>query len=175
MKTLVLHPEDISTDFLKVIYEGKGFTVITKHPSKSKLKGLIKDHDRIIILGHGCESGMGDLKKGIFHFWIKSDMVYLLKEKKSGIYIWCNSDVFVEKYGLKGFYTGMFISEFEEAYSYSVSYDGSDIDNSNNLFSSTVSKYLSDDTDKMCESVKKEYKIEKNNIVNFNNFNLKSK
>ena len=42
-------------------------------------------------------------------------MVELLKEKDNSIFIWCNADQFVEKHDLKGFYTGMFISEVGEA------------------------------------------------------------
>jgi hypothetical protein len=48
---------------------------------------------------------------GCFH---RSNYVYLLRDK-IGVYIWCNANVFAEKYGLKGFYTGMIISEYEEA------------------------------------------------------------
>ena len=38
-----------------------------------------------------------------------------LKKKDNSVFIWCNADQFVNRYNLKGFYTGMFISEVMEA------------------------------------------------------------
>jgi len=34
MKTLIIHPEDTSTDFLSTIYEGKDWTIIRLLKSK---------------------------------------------------------------------------------------------------------------------------------------------
>jgi hypothetical protein len=42
-------------------------------------------------------------------------MVEVLSQKTNNIFIWCNADQFVTRHGLKGFYTGMFISETGEA------------------------------------------------------------
>ena len=53
MKTLVIHPEDVTTSFLAAIYEDLDATVITRKESNSKLKRSIKEHDRIIMLGCG--------------------------------------------------------------------------------------------------------------------------
>ena len=55
MKTLVIHPKDLTTDFLCEIYANTDYTVISRHPGNSKLKELIKSHDRIVMLGHGTE------------------------------------------------------------------------------------------------------------------------
>ena len=52
MQTLVIHPADITTDFLNMIYQKLDCTIITGRISKSKLKRTIKQHDRIIMLGH---------------------------------------------------------------------------------------------------------------------------
>lgn len=38
MKTLAIHPKDITTDFLSEIYSDKDWTVITENISKKKLK-----------------------------------------------------------------------------------------------------------------------------------------
>ena len=110
MKTLVIHPKDTTTDFLSLIYEDKDWTVITDNISKSALKRQIKAHDRIVMLGHGMETGL----IGFNRLVIDSNLVYLLREKHC-VCIWCNADKFVLKYGLKGFYTGMIISEVQEA------------------------------------------------------------
>ena len=58
MKTLVIHPKDSTTDFLSDIYIDKEWTLITKNVSKKILKESIKEHDRIIMLGHGTEKGL---------------------------------------------------------------------------------------------------------------------
>ena len=119
MKTLVIHPEDYTTRFLTVIHEGHDdWTVITHDVSHKVLKEQIKKHDRIIMLGHG--TGWGLLGHG--RFVIDSSLVYLLREKDC-VCIWCNANDFVEQYGLKGFYTGMIISEMDEAYMCNVKVD----------------------------------------------------
>jgi len=110
MSTLVIHPKDSTTDFLCEIYKDKGWTIINTNTSKKVLKNNIQSHDRIVMLGHGTEKGL----IGYNRFIIDSTYVYLLKIKIC-ICIWCNADEFVKKYGLKGFYTGMIISEYEEA------------------------------------------------------------
>lgn len=151
MKTLVIHPKDNSTDFLSVIYANKDWTVITENPSNSKLRQQIKEHDRIIMLGHGTAYGLIGHKRLIIH----SNHVHLLRQKEV-IAIWCHADQFVKKYGLKGFYTGMFISEFDEAYNESVyNVSVSEIDLSNSIFAKAVGEYA--DSSNMLEEVKKAY------------------
>ena len=44
-KVLVIHPEDVSTDRLQVVYSGKGYE-------------QIRSHDKIIMLGHGTPDGL---------------------------------------------------------------------------------------------------------------------
>ena len=69
-KTLVIHPEDPTTDFLKNIYQGMGFTEIRRNFNSIELKALISEHDRIIMLGHGFHLGLLD------HFKIVIDDSY---------------------------------------------------------------------------------------------------
>lgn len=166
MKTLVIHPEDNSTDFLSIIYEDKNWTVINKNVSKSELKKQIKNHDRIVILGHGSEDGL----YGFGHFVIDSNFVYLLREKQC-VCIWCNADVFVKKYDLKGFYTGMIISEFEEAMMYCL-YEISfkDIEQSSILFSNAIKQTI--DSPQMLSEAQLLYKSDTNKIIMFNQENL---
>jgi len=171
MKTLVIHPKDISTDFLSIIYQNKDYTILNDgRISKKQLKLEIKKHDRIIMLGHGDENGLIDLNIG--RYIINSTLIYLLKEKDI-VAIWCNADKFVEKYKLKGFYSGMFISEIEETYNYisnasSISID--EIEISNKLFAKTVNKFIEDDD--ILEKVKQEYMDVSSCIINFNNDKL---
>lgn len=134
MKTLVIHPKDTSTDFLCKIYEDRGWTVINKTISKSLMKTLIKEHDRIIMMGHGCEKGLFNSN---FDVVIDSNLVYLLREKYC-IAIWCNADAFFLTYGLKGLYTGMIISDYTEAQYESVTTTYQEIEESNFLFAKAM-------------------------------------
>lgn len=137
MKTLVIHPDDRSTDFLKQIYADRDFTVFNGHKediSKSDFHDLVRDHDRIIMMGHGYPGGL-------FMSHINSEIVYLLRQKDC-VCIWCNADQFVNRYGLKGFYTGMFISEVGEANWFHIQTDQDAIDHSNELFTDLVTEHI---------------------------------
>ena len=169
MKTLVIHPKDFTTRFLSEIYSGKDWTVISDNISHGKLKKQIKDHDRIIMLGHGTESGL----IGHGRFIINSTLVYLLRDKPESIYIWCNADVFVKKYDLKGFYTWMIISEVEEAILYCVNFkDSSEIYNSNMAFAKTIKESVDMKPGDMCVYVKTNYASDDSSVVWFNNGNI---
>jgi len=111
MKTLVIHPEDKTTTFLKEIYRNINYTLIDNPFTKTKdIIKAIKEHDRIIICGHGSPSGLFGGTGMLVNF----EMVPYLREKEM-IAIWCNADKFMEKHNLSGFYSGMFISEIGEA------------------------------------------------------------
>lgn len=137
MKTLVIHPTDRTTDFLKPIYEGRGWTVINKHAKEMNRDEFIAEleaHDRIIMMGHGYPGGL-------FMSYIDPSVAPILREKDC-VCIWCNADQFVNKYGLKGFYTGMFISEVGEANWFKIRTDQDAIDYSNNLFTGLVVEHI---------------------------------
>jgi hypothetical protein len=130
MKTLIIHPNDRSTDFLCPIYQRASgrlkfddVTVFRGAQTRTQINEAIQTHDQVIMMGHGSPGGlfaMGMLTD-INHFGfnlpyvIDSNTVELLKQKDNSIFIWCNADQFVTRHGLKGFYTGMFISEIIEA------------------------------------------------------------
>ena len=160
MKTLVIHPFDITTGFLESIYLDKGFTVIDYNPSTKELKSAIKAHDRIIMLGHGDPHGL----LGFGRYVIDSTLVYLLK-KKYCICIWCNADQFVNKYDLRGFYTGMFISEESEATYEGVLATWGEIMESNEKFAETVGQNLH--SGRILETVTEGYNL-KTNVAKFN-------
>lgn len=118
MKTLVIHPYDPSTSFMRRSYEGKGCIEITApNPSSGHIRRSIKDADRVIMIGHGSKDGLfsGDQSCPV----ISSKLVQLLRQKEC-IAIWCHAKKFCEKYGLNAFGTDMFISEYEEALQYCV-------------------------------------------------------
>lgn len=114
-KTLVIHPDDRSTDFLKIIYENhlEDWTIMNNcFISKEELMNLINSHDRIIMMGHGTPSGLLNPKR--WNFLIDDSFADLLKTKET-ISIWCHSNQYFEKHDIKGFHTGMIISEVSEA------------------------------------------------------------
>lgn len=164
MKTLVIHPDDRSTDFLKEIYAGKGYTVVTDKNilrSPSEVKKLIKEHGRIMMMGHGYPGGL-------FFTCINSEMVYLLREKLC-VCIWCNADKFVEKYGLRGFYTGMFISEVGEARYFGIQTTQEAVTESNELFASLLRERI--DSLNVLNEIKSSY-IGDSPVIQFNNQRL---
>lgn len=162
--TLVIHPNDNTTKFLSVIYTDKNFTVINDNVSKKELKHAIKSHDRIIFLGHGTEHGLIGFNRCI----IDSTLVYLLRDKIN-VYIWCNADKFVKKYNLKGFYSGMIISEYDEAEYFLVEANYDDIAISNKLFTEALAVNI-DDLD-MREGFHKIYDGD-NPIIDYNKKNI---
>ena len=164
MKTLVIHPKDSTTDFLSEIYSDKEWSLISTNTSKKILKEQIKMHNRIIMLGHGTEKGL----LGFDRFIIDSTLVYLLREKIC-VCIWCNANIFVEKYGLKGFYTGMIISEYEEAVMYNISTNLFWINDSNTDFALAIKNSIDDNN--MLEKAKQLYEGN-TSVVEFNRNNL---
>jgi hypothetical protein len=123
---LVIHPDDRSTDFLKPSYEGLNATVITQPNQMYNLKETVKNHNRIIMMGHGAPSGLfmplirgiqmngyGELEE-YNTYAIGREFSDILREKRIAA-IWCNADGYVVPNDLHGFYTGMAISELCEA------------------------------------------------------------
>ena len=122
-KVLVIHPNDRSTDMLKAIYEGKGYDVITDCSiSPDALIREIEEHDTIIMLGHGTPYGLLSVEEdwGTFTGYLIHDgHAELLKTKKT-YSMWCHSDRFFRRHDMKGFHSGMIISEASEARMYGI-------------------------------------------------------
>lgn len=162
MKTLVIHPIDSTTDFLTKIYYNKNYTVVRERISNSALIDLIRQNDRIIMLGHGTSLGLLSGE----NFILTSKHVQFLRDKIC-IGIWCYANEFFIKYGLKGFYTGMFISEIDEAY-----YEGfrliseKDIEYSNDLFSKSISANI--DSNNILDDIRTSYNDKYNIILQYN-------
>lgn len=181
MKTLVIHPEDPSTIFLEVIYKNipeEDKTLITGGISRDEVNELIKSHDRVMMMGHGAPYGLfscGKFTGPNYGLIINSATVPLLAEKEENVFIWCNADMFVKHFNLKGFYSGMFISEIGEAYYCGIpGMKQDDIDESNFGFSNIISKYITEPKSVIYENVKKEYAViaEENPVALYNNNRL---
>lgn len=138
-KVLVLHPDDRSTDFLKSIYKNIKCTVITEFDGNiGALIKKAKNHDRIIMLGHGTPWGL----LGFGWLFNDEEFVGILREKSNNVYIWCNADKYVRPRALKGFFSGMFISEVGEAYMYNIRATQGEINFSNALFANILGEII---------------------------------
>jgi len=174
MKTLIIHPEDPSTTFLDIVYESiPNKTVITGGLSKSEVQQFIREHDRVMMMGHGSAGGLFNVGKftNCGAYVIDQQMVPLLKEKTDNVFIWCNADKFVDVFKLKGFYSGMFISEVGEAYYCGLPLTEQDqVDESNYGFCNIIAKYINENTTTIHENVRKEYGLiaEENPVALYN-------
>jgi len=178
MKTLIVHPKDSTTSFLDIVYQPiENKTVITGGITKEELHKLIKSHDRVMMMGHGSPFGlfsMGQFKK-CGGYIIDQTIVPLLEERDNSVFIWCNADRFVNEYELKGFYSGMFISEVGEAIYCGLPGTPQEVvDESNFGFCNIISKYISEDTNTIHKNVKKEYGLiaENNSVAYYNNLRI---
>ena len=178
MKRLIIHPADPSTFFLDIVYESvQDKTLITGGVSKGDLIRLIDEHDRIMMMGHGSPAGLFAVGqfKNTGAYIIDQSMIPYIKQKKDNVYIWCNADKFVEIFGLKGFYSGMFISEVGEAnYCNLPGMSQEIVDESNYGFVNIIAKHINKDKEFIHENVKKEYGIiaESNPVALYNNNRL---
>ena len=181
MKTLIIHPEDRSTSFLDVVYESiPNKTVITGGITKDEVRKLIEEHDRVMMMGHGSPGGLfavGQFRdhRSYCSYIIDNTMVPLLSEKDNSVFIWCNADKFVDGFGLRGFYSGMFISEVGEASYCGLPGTPQDVvDESNYGFVNIIAKHINEDTESIYDKVRNEYGLiaEENPVALYNHKRL---
>ena len=156
MRTLVIHPKDKTTTFLERIYRDiTNTTIVTEGCRRSEILKLIRENDRVIMLGHGSPRGL--LNMGQFPdcvYVVDSQMVSLLSQKKDNVFIWCHADEFVDRFNLKGFYSGMFVSEVGEArYERLDKVTQNDVDESNIMFSEVLGRCVTLDTEQIFDTV----------------------
>lgn len=125
-KTLVIHPNDPSTRFLDVLYKRRPgtYVLLTESDSNSKIDDALRsdEYDCIMMLGHGSEDGLfAPSGKDMFgRCIISAKNVQALRGCKQLIGIWCNANIFADKYHLDGLFSGMVISEISEAMAWNV-------------------------------------------------------
>ena len=132
---------------------------------KSFIRSEIDRSDRVICLGHGLPQGLLGHNCRLI---IDDNDAELFRQQTDNIYIWCNADCYVRKHDLKGFATGMFISEPTEAYIFGVEATQEEIEKSNDLFAEIVGASLEMRSKEILEKVLDEYQIADNDVVAFN-------
>lgn len=171
MKTLIIHPKDKTTEFLSEVYRDmNNYTLIQEGYTLPELKTLIESHDRVIMMGHGTSIGLFDFKT--FKYAVDKSFVDVLRTKANSVYIWCNADEFVKEHDLKGFYTGMIISEKEEARAFNVTYTSDNLNESNQKFTLSVKEGIDKSPELMAETIKNMYNNSDNDIMSFNRNNI---
>ena len=171
MSTLVLHPADPSTDFLKKIYDGIDCDVISDFSdiTDEQLKETISEYDRIIMLGHGSEWGLHD---NLANRIVVDDSFAEVLRGKILIGIWCRANIYFLVHDLEGFRTGMFISDAEEAGQYGVDAgeDCKDVNASNEMFAKVMNDILKSECSPVLisEEVYNRYQDKSNEVTNAN-------
>ena len=177
MKTLVIHPKDPSTTFLNIIYNNMmDTTVLTGDGiTQDEIKELIPQYDRVMMMGHGSPYGLFTTGGFVGNrgYIIDYSFVDVLKDNPNNVYIWCNADQFVVRHRLKGFFSGMFISEVGEAnYCKVYGTDQEIVDESNFGFCKMVKRYRTKESKVIHRRVKKNYgRLAENNPVAYYNNN----
>ena len=126
---IVVHPDDPSTRMLTSIYEGiEGVTLINSWRQRERmLKTIVaapKD-EPVLLLGHGSPHGLFDMRYGLI---IKDSDAAILRGRPNLVGIWCYASSYAHEHGLKGFFSGMFISEEPEAWVNDVEAEAAEID-----------------------------------------------
>lgn len=147
MRTLIIHPEDPTTAFLRVAYgrdtvaEGlmdSGYLSVITDPTtpNKRVVEAIRAADAVVMLGHGSPFGLMSIKPP--RAVIGSNHVYLLRDRVC-VGVWCHADKFFKRYGINGYSTGMVVSESDEADHYiNREWSVSDIEQSNAEFAEAV-------------------------------------
>ena len=90
---------------------------ITESSTNSAVQRAIRETDMVLMLGHGNQYGLFSVpdKDGVYRrFMVDGRYVQFLRDKTC-IGIWCYANLFAEQYNLHGLFSGMIISELQEA------------------------------------------------------------
>ncbi len=135
---------------------------------KSLLHHQISRSDRVVCLGHGAPQGL----LGHGSLIIDEDEAELFRRQTENIYIWCNADCYLLRHELKGFCTGMFISEPMEANIFNVNATWQQIEDSNNLFANIIGQSIDLSCREIKDRVMELYQIEGSKVVEYNRRNV---
>ena len=125
---LVVHPKDITTSVLTNLYIGTESTVIDQTATKREIEHLLhhcSPRERIMLLGHGSDNGLfsriDDKEPEFDRIIVGHPHAYHLRQHGANIIgIWCHADKFARKEGLHGLFSGMIISDKQEAEEYGI-------------------------------------------------------
>ena len=136
---LVIHPKDKTTAMLSALYDGLEAQVVADCRSTKEMGHLlhyVSTQERIMFLGHGSDKGLffrkDDSKDKLDKVIVSHAHAYHLRKHGGNIVaIWCNADQFARAEGLHGLFTGMIVSELNEALLYQVETTLEELDREN--------------------------------------------
>ena len=130
------------TSFLKKTYEGIDNLNLLYNPTKEQVNKTLEENpnEDVMMLGHGSQSGL------FSYDWNDGDVIgaanaHLLKGRNC-IGIWCWAKKFAKNYGLKGYFTSMFISNKGEARTFGYNATEEEVFNEVELFSERINKLI---------------------------------
>ena len=147
MKYLAIHPSDLSTEFLKPIYQNiPNVTVITGGMSKQEVIKELEQNDHIIMCGHGSPSGLFAISQftglGYMSYIIDSEVVDIFKGKQITS-IWCYAKDFIVNNSISNcLMSEMFVSECAEASMMGFQASQEQVDESNWCFSKNLGEHI---------------------------------
>lgn len=128
----VIHATDPTTQVLSLLYQQREDVrmLITERNTSSDVQRAIREDDVLMMLGHGNEYGLFSKpdKNGDYRRFLITDRHVQFLRDKTCIGIWCYSNKFAEKYRLHGLFSGMIISELQEAIDLGVPTNKDEID-----------------------------------------------
>ena len=115
----IIHANDPTTQVLSLLYQQREDMrmLITERNSSSDVQRAIRADDVVMMLGHGNEYGLFSKpdKSGDYRRFLITDRHVQFLRDKTSIGIWCYANKFAERYKLHGLFSGMIISELQEA------------------------------------------------------------
>lgn len=151
---LVIHPADSTTYMLAALYSGQAYRLLDQQTSSHEIRTRIRlspPHERIMLLGHGCPQGLFSKTDDDAHAYdrliINHRHAYHLRQHGSNLIgIWCHARLFAEKENLHGLFSGMIISELEEAQEYGLITTQQELDTVNTLLFTQLRALLDRET-----------------------------
>ena len=128
----VIHANEPTTKVLPYLYEQR--EDVSPHVTETSTNGdiirAIRGEDSIMMLGHGNQFGLFSKpnKNGEYKRFLITDRHVQFLREKTCIGIWCHANKFAERYGLHGLFSGMIISEQQEAIDYDINATKEEID-----------------------------------------------
>ena len=120
----IIHANDPTTKFLSQLYETREDVSahIDESSTNAHVRNAIRRDSTIMMLGHGNEHGLFSKpnKKGKYDRLLVTDRHVQFLRGKTCIGIWCHADQFAKNYGLHGLFSGMIISEMQEAIDWNI-------------------------------------------------------
>ena len=137
-----IHATDPTTQVLSLLYRQRENVraLLTERNTSSDVMRAIRADNVIVMLGHGNEYGLSSKpnKKGKYERFMITDKHVQFLRNKTCIGIWCYANKFAEKYRLHGLFSGMIISESQEAIDLGVPATKEEIDKEMEKFTSRL-------------------------------------